>query len=108
MNGAERELERELGGYADFLRKRRLTPPRHQPHLVRWVREFLNFAAEHRGYTFEQTPDLFLTASGERAGIGSWQIRRAADAVCIYTVSISSGCQRNRKNEIEAGNSRQR
>ncbi|GEM_PF-5783448 len=28
MNGAERELERELGGYTDFLRKRRLTPPR--------------------------------------------------------------------------------
>ena len=29
--------------------------PKHQPYLVRWVREFLLFAQGHGGYTFEQT-----------------------------------------------------
>ena len=69
MNRPDRELERVLGGYAEFLRRRRLAAPRHQPHLVRWGRDFLSFAAEHRGYTFEQTLDLFLTAIGKWADI---------------------------------------
>jgi len=33
---------------------------KHRPYLVRWVREFLHVARMHRGYTFEQTLDLFL------------------------------------------------
>jgi len=74
MNRGEGELERKLGGYAVFLRKRQLAPPKHQPHLVRWVREFLVFATEHRGYTFEQTLDMFLAALGERSGVKPWQI----------------------------------
>jgi len=84
MNRAEKELERKLDGYAEFLRKRQLAPPKHQPHLVRWVREFLVFATEHRGYTFEQTLDMFLAVLGEQTGIQPWQIRQATDAVRIY------------------------
>jgi len=42
-----------------------LAPLKHQPHLVRWVQEFLLFAEQHRGYTFEQTLELFLAALGE-------------------------------------------
>jgi len=38
-------------GSAKFLRDRDVAPARRQPHLVRWVREFLLFAGEHRGYT---------------------------------------------------------
>jgi len=52
--------------------------------LVRWVREFLVFATEHRGYTFEQTLDKFLAALGERTDVKPWQIRQATDAVRIY------------------------
>jgi hypothetical protein len=52
------KLKAVLEGYAKFLRDRDLAPARHQPHLVRLVREFLLFAEEHRGYTFEQTLDL--------------------------------------------------
>ncbi len=84
MNRIEGKLERKLDGYADFLRRRRLAQPKHQPHLVQWVREFLIFAAEHRGHTFEQTLALFLTTLGKRTGIKPWQIRQAADAVRIY------------------------
>jgi len=84
INRAEGELERKLRGYAAFLRKRQLAPPKHQPHLVRWVREFLVFATEHRGNTFEQTLDMFLAALRERSGVKPWQIRQATDAVRIY------------------------
>ena len=69
-------LESVLEGYASFLRERMLAPLKHQPHLVRWVREFLLFAEQHRGYTFQQTLDLFLAAVGERVGIKSWQIHK--------------------------------
>lgn len=84
MKRAKGELERKLLGYAEFLRKRQLAPPKHQPHLVRWVREFLVFATEHRGYTFEQTLDKFLAALGERTDVKPWQIRQVTDAVRIY------------------------
>ncbi len=84
MNRVEGELERKLDGYADFLRRRRLAQPKHQPHLVRWVREFLIFAAKHRGHTVEQTLALFLTTLGKRTGIKPWQVRQATDAVRIY------------------------
>ncbi len=40
MKRAKGELERKLLGYAEFLRKRQLAPPKHQPHLVRWVQQF--------------------------------------------------------------------
>ena len=70
MTGIGRKLKTVLEGYAAFLRKRELVLPGHQQHLVRWVREFLLFAEEHGGYTFEQTLDLFLAAVGERVGTG--------------------------------------
>jgi len=102
MNRVHREIERVLGDYADFLRKQQLALPKHQPHLVRWVREFLIFSAEHRGYTFEQTLDMFLAALEEQTGIQPWQIRQATDAVRIYRYqyradSGKSGEERPRK-----------
>ena len=48
-------LRAVLDGYAKFLRDKDLALPKHQPYLVRWVREFLHLAGEHSGYTFEQT-----------------------------------------------------
>jgi integron integrase len=84
MSRADEKLNAVLQGYSNFLREGKLALPKHQPHLVRWVREFLLFAREHSDYTFEQTLDLFLTALGERAGVKPWQIQQAADAVRIY------------------------
>jgi hypothetical protein len=84
MTEIGKKLKTVLEGYAKFLRDRGLAPPKHQPHLARWVQEFLLFAEQHRGYTFEQTLDLFLAAVGERVGIKPWQIQQAADAVLIY------------------------
>ena len=77
-------LQAALDGYAKFLCEKDLAPPKHQPHLVRWVREFLQFARVHGSYTFEQTLDLFLTEVGGRVGIKPWQVQQAADAVRIY------------------------
>jgi len=65
MTTVEKALESVLEGYASFLRERMLAPLKHQPHLVRWVQEFLLFAKQHRGYTFEQMLELFLAALGE-------------------------------------------
>ena len=84
-------LESVLEGYASFLRERMLAPLKHQPYLVRWVQEFLLFAEEHRGYTFEQTLDLFLVAVGERVGIKPWQIHKqrlqcASTAINIHVI----------------------
>ena len=77
-------MQAVLEGYGKFLRDKELALPKHQPYLVRWVREFLLFAQGHGGYTFEQTLDLFLAEVGGRAGVKPWQIQQAADAVRIY------------------------
>ena len=78
-------LESVLEGYASFLRDRGLAPPKHQPHLVRWVREFLLSAEEYRCHTFEQTLDLFLATVGERVGIKPWQVQQAAQETVSAT-----------------------
>ena len=85
MSEVGKKLKTVLEGYAKFLRDRDLAPPKHQPHLVRWVREFLLFAEEHGGYTFEQTLDLFLAAIGKRVGIKPWQIQQAAQETISAT-----------------------
>ena len=64
MSQDENAWKGVLEGYSHFLKERKLALPKHRPHLVRWVREFLTFAAEHPGYTFEQTLDLFLATLG--------------------------------------------
>jgi hypothetical protein len=58
MPGTTNDLQGVLEGYSKFLREKDLAPVVHQPHLVRWVREFLLFAQMHRGYSFEQTLGL--------------------------------------------------
>ena len=68
MTQAGEQLRAVLDGYANFLLERELALPKHQPYLVRWAREFLDFAREHGGHTFEQTLDLFLAEVGGRAG----------------------------------------
>jgi hypothetical protein len=77
-------VEPVLDGYAKFLHDKELALPKHQSYLVRWVREFLVFAGEDCGYTFEQTLDLFLAEVGRRLGIKPWQVQQAAEAVRIY------------------------
>jgi len=89
-----------LDGYAIFVREKELALAKHQPHLVRWVREFLVFAREHAGYTFEQTLDLFLATVGGRLGTKPWQLQQAADAIRIYRYQYrgaGSECDAHRK-----------
>ncbi len=76
---AERDghLHEVLSGYAKFLQDKNLSLDKHQPYLVRWVREFLLFARAHAGYSFEQTLDLFLADVGGRVGTKPWQLQQA-------------------------------
>lgn len=83
MSGTDEKLRVLLEGYANFLREKKLALPKHQPHLVRWVWQFLLFARKYSDYTFEQTLDSFLTALGQRPGVNPWQIQQAADAIRI-------------------------
>ena len=59
MADRDDHLHEVLDGYAKFLQDKNLSLDKHQPYLVRWVREFLLFARAHAGYSFEQTLDLF-------------------------------------------------
>ncbi len=77
-------LRQMLEGYGNFLRKKELALLKHQPYLVRWVKDFLLFAKDRVGYTFEQTLDLFLAEVGCRPGTKPWQLQQAADAIRIY------------------------
>ena len=82
MNGEG--LQIALDGYAKFLEEKDLALPKHQRYLVRWLREFLLFAQEHGGYTFEQMLDLFVAEVAGRVGVKPWQIQQAVDAARIY------------------------
>ena len=77
-------LHEVLDGYAKFLQQKNLALDKHQPYLVRWVRESLLFAWTHAGYSFEQTLDLFLAEVGGRVGTKPWQLQQASDAIRIY------------------------
>ena len=79
MHGYGEHLEQVLDAYANFLREKELAMPKQQPYVVRRVKDFLLFAKEHGGYTFEQTLDLFLAEVGGRVGTKPWQLQQAAD-----------------------------
>jgi len=70
-----------LKGHAKFPRDRDLAPARQRPRPARRTREFLLFAQGRGGYSFEQTPEMFLTQIGRRGGIQPWPIQQAADTV---------------------------
>jgi hypothetical protein len=57
MTSGEGRLEAVLEGYSKFLLEKDLVPRKHQPYLVRWVRDFLQFA---------QTPRVRISAFGRR------------------------------------------
>ena len=91
MRAGSERLQRVLDGYAKFLRDKDLAPPKHQPYLVRWVRDFLHCAQAHPGHTFEQALELCLAEVATRVGSKPWQIQQAAAAVRIYRYQFR-GC----------------
>jgi len=84
MADHDAHLHEVLDGHAKFLQDKDLALDKHQPYLVRWVRDFLLFARAHGGYSFEQTLDLFLAEVGGRVGTKPWQLQQASDAIRIY------------------------
>ena len=82
MSERGQRFQTVLDGYPDFLRDKKLELPKHQRCLLRWVREFLGFAAEHSGYTVEQTLDLPASCSlhkGPGLGVSGITLQQTSD-----------------------------
>ena len=47
------KLEKVLADYHKYLMDRKLAIAEHAPYLVRWVKEFLQFAKDKTGHKFE-------------------------------------------------------
>ena len=73
-----------MAEYKAYLERRRLTKAQYIPYFVNWVRQFLAFAKEHHGKTFDEVYGLFGETLGKNSHIADWQIRQALDAVRIY------------------------
>lgn len=97
MPASDTRLRTVLHGYTKFLQEKKLAIPKHQPYLVQPVREFLLFARQHAGYSFEQTLELFLAELGRRPAVQPWQVRQAADAVRVYRYQFR-GAEKGPKN----------
>ena len=78
------KLENVLAEYHKYLILRKLVKEEQAPYLVRWVREFLQFARDKTGYKFETVIEMFRVHLEQNPGIKDWQIRQAIDAVIIY------------------------
>ena len=50
MADTDERFKPVLDGYSNFLRTKELALPKHQPYLIRWVKEFLHFAQAHGLY----------------------------------------------------------
>ena len=84
-----------MAEFKAYLERRRLAKTKHIPYFVNWVRQFLSFAKEHRGKTFDEVYAMFGESLGKDSQINEWQIRQALDAVRIYgyqfrEISLSS------------------
>ena len=52
-------LEKILDEYHKYLILRKLAKKEHVPYLVRWVKEFLQFARDKTGHKFETVIEMF-------------------------------------------------
>ena len=77
-------LEKILDEYHKYLILRKLAKEEHVPYLVRWVKEFLQFAKDKTGHKFETVIEMFRQHLEQNSEIKDWQIRQAIDAILIY------------------------
>ena len=78
------KIDTVMAEYKAYLERRRLAKPKYIPFLVKWVRQFLAFAREHHGRTFDEVYALFGESLGKNAKLRDWQLGQALDAVRIY------------------------
>ena len=77
------DREGALGGFAGWLRQRRLAPENRIPYLVRWVERFLRLSHARPTEAWQDTLRVFLEDLGE-GQTADWQIRQAGEAVSLY------------------------
>ena len=47
------KIDTVMAEYREYMQSRRLAKAKHIPFLVKWVRQFLAFAKEHNGKSFD-------------------------------------------------------
>jgi hypothetical protein len=78
------KLDKILDEYHKYLTLRKLAKADQIPYLVRWVREFLQFARAKTGHKFETVIEMFKQHLEQNPRVEDWQTRQATDAVIIY------------------------
>ena len=90
-----------LDEYSTFLKQKQIADSVHRPYFVRWVKEFLLFAHDKNGYTFEQIKDLFSEGNRTEAQHSAMADKAASDALKIYYYqyrSVSSNTESIKNN----------
>jgi integron integrase len=74
----------DLAGYEDFIIKRRMVPERYISFYVRWVRKFLQSAANSVSLSSADKISLFLDKLRADPALTDWQLDQARKAVELY------------------------
>lgn len=70
--------------YRQFLLNRRFASAKTAPYMQKWVEQFLLFARDYRGESFEQVLTRFEAMLEARGSLEPWQLKQANDAITIY------------------------
>jgi integron integrase len=76
--------ELDLGGFDEYLKARRLSDDRRRPHVLRWVRRFLQSAGARKDLGPEDRKRAFQGALEADGRLEDWQRKQAMDAVGLY------------------------
>ncbi len=93
MNVPE-DRRKQLAGFADWLRLRRLAPGHRIPYLVQWVDRFLRLSASRPKESWRDTLRVFLEDLGEGRA-AAWQIRQAGEAVSLFRGQYTASRESN-------------
>ena len=70
--------------YRRFLLERQFATEKTAVYMQKWVEQFLHFACDYRGESFEQVLTRFEFMLEDRGGLEPWQLKQANDAITLY------------------------
>lgn len=70
--------------YRQFLLARQFATEKTAGYMQKWVEQFLHFACDYRGESFEQVLTRFEAMLEDKGSLEPWQIKQANDAITLY------------------------